>query len=654
MNKFKINSDYIPTGDQPKAIASLVKGLNNKLKHQTLVGVTGSGKTFTMANIIQEVQRPTLVIAHNKTLAYQLASEFKEYFPDNAVEYFVSYYDYYQPEAYVPHSDTYIEKDASINDEIDKLRHSATAALFERRDVIIVASVSCIYGLGDPIDYENLVVSLRPGMLKDRNEVMRKLIDIQYMRNDINFERGTFRVRGDILEIFPAASSENTIRVEFFGDEIERIVEVNYLTGEVIGYRHHVSIFPASHFATTDEKVARAIQTIEEELEERLKVLKDQEKLVEAQRLEQRTRYDLEMLSEMGFCQGIEIYSRDLSNRPSGSRPYSFIDYFPDDFLIIIDESHVSLPQIRGMYEGDKSRKTNLVDYGFRLPSALDNRPLKFTEFESMVNQIMYVSATPGPYEAAHSQNTVEQIIRPTGLLDPVISVRPTDNQIDDLVNEIRKATDRNERVLVTTLTKRMAEDLTKYFKEIGIKVNYLHSDVLTIERTKIIRDLRLGIYDVIVGINLLREGLDLPEVSLVAILDADKEGFLRSETSLIQTTGRAARNIEGKVIMYGDRITNSMAKAISETDRRREIQAQYNEDHNITPTSIIKGIRGTIEATMVAEGEEDYSDKFSHDEIESMIIGLEGAMLIAAEELNFEKAAELRDKIREMKKMLK
>ena len=654
MNKFKINSDYIPTGDQPKAIASLVEGLNHKLKHQTLVGVTGSGKTFTMANIIQEVQRPTLVIAHNKTLAYQLASEFKEYFPDNAVEYFVSYYDYYQPEAYVPHSDTYIEKDASINDEIDKLRHSATAALFERRDVIIVASVSCIYGLGDPIDYENLVVSLRPGMLKDRNEVMRKLIDIQYMRNDINFERGTFRVRGDILEIFPAASSENTIRVEFFGDEIERIVEVNYLTGQVIGYRHHVSIFPASHFATTDEKVARAIQTIEEELEERLKVLKDQEKLVEAQRLEQRTRYDLEMLSEMGFCQGIENYSRHLSNRPAGSRPFTLIDYFPEDFLIIIDESHVSLPQIRGMYEGDKSRKTNLVDYGFRLPSALDNRPLKFTEFESMVNQIMYVSATPGPYEAAHSQNTVEQIIRPTGLLDPVISVRPTENQIDDLVNEIRKATDRNERVLVTTLTKRMAEDLTKYFKEIGIKVNYLHSDVLTIERTKIIRDLRLGVYDVIVGINLLREGLDLPEVSLVAILDADKEGFLRSETSLIQTTGRAARNIEGKVIMYGDRITNSMAKAISETDRRREIQAKYNEDHNITPTSIIKGIRGTIEATMVAEGEEDYSDKFSHDEIESMIIGLEGAMLIAAEELNFEKAAELRDKIREMKKMLK
>ncbi len=654
MNKFKINSEYIPTGDQPSAIKSLVEGLNDKLKHQTLVGVTGSGKTFTMANIIEQVQRPTLVIAHNKTLAYQLASEFKEYFPDNAVEYFVSYYDYYQPEAYVPHSDTYIEKDASINDEIDKLRHSATAALFERRDVIIVASVSCIYGLGDPIDYENLVVSLRPGMLKDRNEVMRKLIDIQYMRNDINFERGTFRVRGDILEIFPAASSENTIRVEFFGDEIDRIVEVNYLTGEVIGLRHHVSIFPASHFATTEDKVARAIETIEEELEERLKVLKDQEKLVEAQRLEQRTRYDLEMLSEMGFCQGIENYSRHLSNRPPGSRPFTLIDYFPEDFLIIIDESHVSLPQIRGMYEGDKSRKTNLVDYGFRLPSALDNRPLKFTEFESMVNQILYVSATPGPYEAAHSENTVEQIIRPTGLLDPVIEVRPTEHQIDDLVNEIRKVTERNERVLVTTLTKRMAEDLTKYFKEIGIKVNYLHSDVLTIERTKIIRDLRLGVYDVLVGINLLREGLDLPEVSLVAILDADKEGFLRSETSLIQTTGRAARNVEGKVIMYGDRITNSMEKAISETNRRREIQAKYNEEHDITPTTIIKGIRGNIEATMVAEGEEDYSDKFTQDEIESMVIGLEGAMLIAAEELNFEKAAELRDKIREMKKMLK
>lgn len=654
MNKFKIDSTYIPTGDQPAAITSLVKGLNNKLKHQTLVGVTGSGKTFTMANIIEEVQRPTLVIAHNKTLAYQLASEFKEYFPNNAVEYFVSYYDYYQPEAYVPHSDTYIEKDASINDEIDKLRHSATAALFERRDVIIVASVSCIYGLGDPIDYENLVVSLRPGMIKDRNEVMRKLIDIQYMRNDINFERGTFRVRGDILEIFPAASSENTIRIEFFGDEIDRIVEVNYITGEVIGLRNHISIFPASHFATTEDKVERAIETIEVELDERLLELKDKDKLVEAQRLEQRTRYDLEMLSEMGFCQGIENYSRHLSNRPAGSRPFTLIDYFPEDFLIIVDESHVSIPQIRGMYEGDKSRKTNLVDYGFRLPSALDNRPLKFVEFESMVNQIIYVSATPGPYEGAHSENTVEQIIRPTGLLDPIISVRPTEHQIDDLVNEIRKVTDRDERVLVTTLTKKMAEDLTKYFKEIGIKVNYLHSDVLTIERMEIIRDLRLGKYDVLVGINLLREGLDLPEVSLVAILDADKEGFLRSETSLIQTTGRAARNVDGRVIMYGDKITNSMERTIYETNRRREIQAKFNEDNNITPRTIIKGIRNIIEATMVAEGETDYSDKFSRDEIESMIIGLEGAMLIAAEELNFEKAAELRDKIKEMKKMIK
>lgn len=654
MNDFKIDSTYIPTGDQPAAIKSLVNGLNNKMKHQTLVGVTGSGKTFTMANIIEQVQRPTLIMAHNKTLAYQLASEFKEYFPNNAVEYFVSYYDYYQPEAYVPHSDTYIEKDASINDEIDKLRHSATAALFERRDVIIVASVSCIYGLGDPIDYENLVVSLRPGMIKDRNDVMRKLIDIQYMRNDINFERGTFRVRGDILEIFPAASSENTIRIEFFGDEIDRIVEVNYITGEVIGLRNHISIFPASHFATTEDKVERAIETIEEELNERLLELKDKDKLVEAQRLEQRTRYDLEMLNEMGFCQGIENYSRHLSNRPAGSRPFTLIDYFPEDFLIIVDESHVSIPQIRGMYEGDKSRKTNLVDYGFRLPSALDNRPLKFVEFESMVNQIIYVSATPGPYEGAHSENTVEQIIRPTGLLDPVIEVRPTEHQIDDLVNEIRKVTDRNERVLVTTLTKRMAEDLTKYFKEIGIKVNYLHSDVLTIERMEIIRDLRLGKYDVLVGINLLREGLDLPEVSLVAILDADKEGFLRSETALIQTTGRAARNVDGRVIMYGDKITNSMEKAISETNRRRAIQAKHNEDNNITPRTIIKGIRNIIEATMVAEGETDYSDKFSRDEIESMIIGLEGAMLIAAEELNFEKAAELRDKIKEMKKMLK
>jgi len=654
MNEFKIESNYKPTGDQPQAVESLVEGLNSNLKHQALLGVTGSGKTFTMANVIERVQKPTLVIAHNKTLAYQLASEFKEYFPNNAVEYFVSYYDYYQPEAYVPQTDTFIEKDSSINDEIDKLRHSATASLFERRDVIIVASVSCIYGLGDPIDYENLTVSLRPGMVKDRDEVMRKLIDLQYMRNDINFVRGTFRVRGDILEIFPAASSENTIRVEFFGDEIDKLVEVNHLTGEIIGYRNHVWIFPASHFATTNDKVEKAIEAIEIELEERLKELKDKEKLVEAQRLEQRTRYDIEMLSEMGFCSGIENYSRHLSQRPPGSRPFTLIDYFPEDFLIIVDESHVSIPQIRGMYEGDKSRKTNLVEYGFRLPSALDNRPLKFNEFESMVNQIIYVSATPGPYEFEHTQNTVEQIIRPTGLLDPIIEVRPTENQIDNLVTEIRKTVDREERVLVTTLTKKMAEDLTKYFKEINIKVTYLHSDIDTIERMEIIRDLRLGKYDVLVGINLLREGLDLPEVSLVAILDADKEGFLRSETSLIQTTGRAARNIEGRVIMYADKITKSMDKAISETNRRRDIQYKYNIEHNITPKSIIKGVREIIEATIVAEEEVKYDDTFSNEEIDAMVTGLEAAMLRAAEELNFEKAAELRDKVIELKKMIR
>ncbi|NLV88151.1 MAG: excinuclease ABC subunit UvrB [Tissierellia bacterium] len=655
MNKFKIESNFRPTGDQPEAIEKLVEGINNNLKHQVLLGVTGSGKTFTMANLIERVQKPTLVIAHNKTLAYQLASEFKEFFPNNAVEYFVSYYDYYQPEAYVPQSDTYIEKDASINDEIDKLRHSATAALFERKDVIIVASVSCIYGLGDPIDYENLVISLRPGMIKDRDEIMRKLIDIQYIRNDVNFVRGTFRVRGDILEIFPASSSENTIRVEFFGDEIDRIVEVNYLTGEIIGLRNHVSIFPASHYATTEDKLKKAIKSIEEELEERLRELRDMDKLLEAQRLEQRTRYDLEMLEEMGFCQGIENYSRHLSNRPPGSRPFTLIDYFPDDFLIIVDESHVTIPQIRGMYEGDKSRKTNLVEYGFRLPSALDNRPLKFEEFESLVNQIIYVSATPGPYELKHTQNTVEQIIRPTGLLDPIIEVRPTNNQIDDLVNEIHKVVAREERVLVTTLTKRMAEDLTNYFKDIGIKVTYLHSDVETIERMEIIRDLRLGKYDVLVGINLLREGLDLPEVSLVAILDADKEGFLRSETSLIQTIGRAARNVNGKVIMYADEVTRSMERAINETNRRRKIQDEYNKKHNITPKTIKKGIREIIEATIVAEEEVEYKDDaFTKEEIEGMILGLETAMLKAAEELNFEKAAELRDKIIELRKKLK
>ena len=653
MGKFKIESNFKPTGDQPKAIDKLSQGILNNFKGQTLLGVTGSGKTFTMANIIERVQKPTLVIAHNKTLAYQLASEFKEFFPNNAVEYFVSYYDYYQPEAYVPQTDTYIEKDASINDEIDKLRHSATASLFERRDVIIVSSVSCIYGLGDPIDYENLVVSLRPGMIKDRDEVMRKLIDIQYIRNDLNFIRGTFRVRGDVLEIFPASSSENTIRVEFFGDEIDRIVEVNYLTGEIIGARNHISIFPASHYATSQEKIDKAIMGIEKELEERLRELIGQEKLLEAQRLEQRTRYDIEMLKEMGFCQGIENYSRHLSGREPGSKPYTLIDYFPEDFLIIVDESHVTIPQIGGMYEGDRSRKTNLVEHGFRLPSALDNRPLKFNEFEDHINQILYVSATPRQYELERSEQVVEQIIRPTGLLDPKIDVRPTEHQIDDLVKEIRERTERQERVLVTTLTKKMAEDLTDYFREIGIKVTYLHSDVDTIERMEIIRDLRLGKYDVLVGINLLREGLDLPEVSLVAILDADKEGFLRSETSLIQTTGRAARNVSGQVIMYADTITRSMEKTIYETNRRREIQDRYNKEHNITPKSITKGVRDVIEATIALEEEGKYVEEvFTGDEIESMVENLREAMLKEAEELNFEKAAELRDKMIELKKM--
>lgn len=651
MNDFRIESSYKPTGDQPEAVKALVRGLEEGNRHQVLLGVTGSGKTFTMANVIEKVQRPTLVIAHNKTLAYQLASEFKEFFPDNAVEYFVSYYDYYQPEAYVPQTDTYIEKDSSINDEIDKLRHSATMSLFERRDVIIVASVSCIYGLGDPIDYENLVVSLRPGMIKDRDQIMRKLVDIQYVRNDINFERGTFRVRGDVLEIFPASSSENTLRIEFFGDEIDRITEVNHITGEVIGYRNHVSIFPASHFATTSEKVEKAIVRIEEELEERLKELRDKDKLVEAQRLEQRTRYDLEMLREMGFCSGIENYSRHLGDRPAGSKPYTLIDYFPEDFLIIVDESHVTVPQIRGMYAGDRSRKTTLVDYGFRLPSALDNRPLRFDEFEDMVNQIIYTSATPGPYEMERTEQVVEQIIRPTGLLDPVIEVRPTEHQIDDLITEIRKVSARGERTLVTTLTKRMAEDLTDYFKEVGIKVTYLHSDVDTIERMEIIRDLRLGKYDVLVGINLLREGLDLPEVSLVAILDADKEGFLRSETSMIQTIGRAARHLEGKVIMYADKITGSMRRAIDETERRRSIQADYNEKHGITPKSIIKDVRDIIEATLVAEDQIEYDEDLSAEELDAIVLGMESAMLQAAESLEFERAAELRDKIIQMKK---
>lgn len=650
--EFKIHSDFKPMGDQPQAIDGLVEGLNNNLKHQTLLGVTGSGKTFTMANIIERVQKPTLVIAHNKTLAYQLASEFKEFFPENAVEYFVSYYDYYQPEAYVPQSDTFIEKDSSINDEIDKLRHSATMSLFERRDVIIVASVSCIYGLGDPIDYENLVVSLRPGMLKDRNEIMKKLVDIQYVRNDVNFVRGTFRVRGDVLEIFPAFSSENSIRVEFFGDEIDRITEMNALTGEVIGYRKHIAIYPASHFATSEEKVKRAIVTIEEELEERLQVLKDQEKLLEAQRIEQRTRYDLEMLSEMGFCSGIENYSRHLSQRPAGSRPYTLIDYFPKDFLTIIDESHATLPQIRGMFNGDRARKQTLVDYGFRLPSALDNRPLHFSEFEKLMNQTIYVSATPGPYEEEHEQNKVEQIIRPTGLLDPEIEVRPTKNQIDDLIGEVNDRIDAGERVLVTTLTKKMAEDLSRHLKEIGMKVTYMHSDIDTIERMEIIRDLRLGVYDVLVGINLLREGLDIPEVSLVIILDADKEGFLRSETSLIQTSGRAARNVKGKVIMYADTITGSMKTTLDETNRRREIQDKFNKEHGIIPKSVSKSVREVIEATIAAESEVKYEavESFSNEEIQAMIDALKTEMYKAAESLDFEKAAEIRDKIKELK----
>ena len=658
--KFKIHSDYKPTGDQPQAIDKLAEGIKKGYKHQNLLGVTGSGKTFTMANVIERVQKPTLVIAHNKTLAYQLCSELKEFFPENAVEFFVSYYDYYQPEAYVPGTDTFIEKDSSINDEIDKLRHSATMALFERKDVIIVASVSCIYGLGDPIDYEQLAISLRPGMIKDRNDVMSKLVDIQYVRNDYEFKRGTFRVRGDILEIFPASSSENSIRVEFFGDEIDRITEVNALTGEVLHYLNHAYITPASHFATSEEKVKRAIVTIEEELEERLKVLKDQEKLLEAQRLEQRTRYDLEMLSEMGFCSGIENYSRHLSGRAPGSRPYTLIDYFPKDFLTIIDESHQTIPQIRGMFNGDRSRKETLVEYGFRLPSALDNRPLRFKEFEEMMNQCVYVSATPGPYEFEHTEQEVEQIIRPTGLLDPVIEVRPIKNQIDDIINEINGAIERDERVLITTLTKRMSEDLSRHLKEIGYKVTYMHSDVDTLERMKIIRDLRLGKVDVLVGINLLREGLDLPEVSRVCILDADKEGFLRSETSLIQTAGRAARNAGGKVIMYADTITPSMRVTLDETSRRRKIQEDYNEEHGITPKTIVKSVREVINTAIAAEDSFDYKDikdeenEFTKDEINEMIDALKPEMYRAAEELDFERAAEIRDKIKDLREKKK
>lgn len=659
MEKFKINSQYKPTGDQPRAIESLSKGIIKGLKHQTLMGVTGSGKTFTMANIIEKVQKPTIVMAHNKTLAAQLCSEFKEFFPNNAVEYFVSYYDYYQPEAYVAHSDTYIEKDASINDEIDKLRHSATSALLERSDVIIVASVSCIYGLGDPEEYKNLMVSLRIGMNKDRDEVLRQLVDIQYERNDINFVRGTFRVRGDIVEIFPASSSENAVRIEFFGDEIDRITEINSLTGEIIGRRNHISIFPASHYATSAEKVEAAIVNIEKELVEQVKYFKDNDKLLEAQRIQQRTMYDIEMLREVGFCQGIENYSRHLTGREAGSRPYTLLDFFPEDYLMIVDESHVTVPQVRGMYGGDRSRKENLVNYGFRLPSAFDNRPLNFTEFEGLINQVVYVTATPGPYELEKSNQVVEQIIRPTGLLDPMVEVRPIKGQIDDLVGEINKRAEKNQRVLVTTLTKKMSEDLTNYLVEMGIKVRYLHSDIKTIERMEIIRDLRLGVFDVLVGINLLREGLDLPEVSLVAILDADKEGFLRSETSMIQTIGRAARNVEGKVIMYADKITKSMKTAIDETERRRKIQSEYNKEHNITPRSIEKKIYDVIEATKVAEETEKYEiekepkKKYTKTEAKKRIKELEPQMLKAAEALEFEKAAEIRDEIEYLKKQI-
>ncbi|WP_368985666.1 excinuclease ABC subunit UvrB [Caldifermentibacillus hisashii] len=654
-DQFQLVSKYQPQGDQPQAIKELVAGLKNGKKHQTLLGATGTGKTFTISNVIKEVNKPTLIIAHNKTLAGQLYSEFKEFFPNNAVEYFVSYYDYYQPEAYVPQTDTYIEKDASINDEIDKLRHSATSALFERRDVIIIASVSCIYGLGSPEEYKELVLSLRVGTEIERNELLRKLVDIQYTRNDIDFHRGTFRVRGDVVEIFPSSRDEHCIRVEFFGDEIDRIREVDALTGEIIGEREHVAIYPASHYVTREEKMQVAIKNIEQELQERLKELRDQGKLLEAQRLEQRTNYDLEMMREMGFCSGIENYSRHLTLREAGATPYTLLDYFPEDFLIVVDESHVTIPQIRGMYNGDQARKNVLVEHGFRLPSALDNRPLMFEEFEKHINQIIYVSATPGPYELEHCPTVVEQIIRPTGLLDPIIEVRPIKGQIDDLIGEIQERIRKNERVLVTTLTKKMSEDLTDYLKEIGIKVQYLHSEVKTLERIEIIRDLRLGKYDVIVGINLLREGLDIPEVSLVAILDADKEGFLRSERSLIQTIGRAARNANGKVIMYADQITRSMDFAINETKRRRQIQEEYNRKHGITPKTIQKEIHDVIRATIAAEEQEEYSPtdkygKLSKKEREKLIQKLEAEMKEAAKALDFERAAELRDLVLELK----
>lgn len=654
--EFRLHSEYQPTGDQPQAIDRLVAGFMEGNQFQTLVGVTGSGKTFTMANIIQKLQKPTLIISHNKTLAAQLYGEMKEFFPENAVEYFVSYYDYYQPEAYVPSSDTYIAKDSSINDEIDKLRHSATAALSERKDVIIVSSVSCIYGLGAPIDYRNMVVSLRPGMEADRDDVIRKLVDMQYVRNEMDFKRGTFRVHGDVVEIYPSASSGDAVRVEFFGDEVDRITEVDTLTGEIKSVLEHVAIFPNSHYIVEKEKMEAAIAGIKAELEERIKYFKSEDKLIEAQRIEERTNFDIEMLQETGFCSGIENYSRHLTGLAPGMPPYTLIDYFPKDFLIIIDESHITVPQIRGMYAGDQSRKTTLVDYGFRLPSAKDNRPLNFQEFESKIDQMLFVSATPAQYEADHELLRAEQIIRPTGLLDPEISVRPVEGQIDDLITEINKETKNKHKVLVTTLTKNMAEDLTKYLKEVGIRVRYLHSDIDALERTKIIRDMRLDVFDVLVGINLLREGLDIPEITLVAILDADKEGFLRTETSLIQTIGRAARNSEGHVIMYADTITDSMRQAIDETERRRAIQQKYNEEHNITPKTIQKAVRDLISISRAAEPkdtmnlEKDY-ESMSRRELEKVARQIEKNMHRAAAELNFEEAAQLRDQMIEVRK---
>ncbi|WP_418301533.1 excinuclease ABC subunit UvrB [Lysinibacillus fusiformis] len=656
MQTFDLQAPYQPNGDQPQAIAELVEGVKAGKRHQTLLGATGTGKTFTISNVIQQVKKPTLIMAHNKTLAGQLYSEFKEFFPNNAVEYFVSYYDYYQPEAYVPQTDTYIEKDSSINDEIDKLRHSATSALFERDDVIIIASVSCIYGLGSPEEYREMVVSIRTGMEIERNQLLRKLVDVQYERNDVSFTRGTFRVRGDVVEISPASRDEHCIRVEFFGDEIDRIREVDALTGEILSDREHVAIFPASHFVTREEKMRKAIENIEKELEDRLALLRAEDKLLEAQRLEQRTRYDLEMMREMGFCSGIENYSRHLTLREAGATPYTLLDYFPDDFLLVVDESHVTLPQVRGMYNGDQARKGVLVEHGFRLPSALDNRPLRFEEYENRVHQAIYVSATPGPYELEHTPEMIQQIIRPTGLLDPLIDVRPIEGQIDNLIDEIQGRIARDERVLVTTLTKKMSEDLTAYLKEMGLKVEYLHSEIKTLERIEIIRELRKGTYDVLIGINLLREGLDIPEVSLVAILDADKEGFLRSERSLIQTIGRAARNANGHVIMYADHVTDSMKKALHETKRRRELQMAYNKEHGITPQTISKKIPEVIRATQVAEEEESYvtkatkGKKLTKAERDQLLASLEIEMKEAAKALDFERAAELRDTIFELK----